>query len=280
LITHGLIYKNRLKVDFFEEVGNEFVRVHLTNVETKSKSFIEGSRLFLGAGAIETSRIIGNSMHAPRPIVIKDSRLVYGLHLSFRPFDKIRFRSLSEVSIWKIIKSKSQSYSQIYTIDRSTLNSFFVKKKSRFNQLIVFILTIFRKFLTISLTYFPEDESAEIVLLGNESSVKDYGRFWIIRKYLLKIGSISPVLIRMLIFPIPLVFRISPPGAGMHFGSSFPHSSSGGKNFSDIYGRPHELQRIHLVDSSVLPAVIVGSPTYTIMANSLRIVSRSFNDLD
>ena len=42
---------------------------------------------------------------------------------------------------------------------------------------------------------------------------------------------------------------------------------------SDILGRPFSLNRVHVVDSSVLPTIPSGTITLTVMANSYRIAS-------
>jgi choline dehydrogenase-like flavoprotein len=60
--------------------------------------------------------------------------------------------------------------------------------------------------------------------------------------------------------------RASAPGSGYHSGSSLPHGRG-----SDYLGRPPGLQRVHVVDATVLPEVRVGSVTPTIMANAHRI---------
>lgn len=56
------------------------------------------------------------------------------------------------------------------------------------------------------------------------------------------------------------------PGAGYHFGCSFPHGRA-----TDNWGRLPSMRRVHVVDGSVLPALKVGSVTPTLMANAARI---------
>ena len=44
---------------------------------------------------------------------------------------------------------------------------------------------------------------------------------------------------------------------------------------SDLLGRPNGYQRIHVIDSSILPSIAPGPITFTVMANAVRIVEES-----
>ena len=48
----------------------------------------------------------------------------------------------------------------------------------------------------------------------------------------------------------------------------------------DILGRPHGLQRVHAIDSTVLPTIPATTITYTVMANAYRIGSLAAVELD
>jgi hypothetical protein len=72
-------------------------------------------------------------------------------------------------------------------------------------------------------------------------------------------------------FPlIPFVY-FGKPGEGNHIGSVFPMKTLP-KNFeTDILGRISSLQRVHIVDASVLPELSATTITFTSMANAYRI---------
>lgn len=67
--------------------------------------------------------------------------------------------------------------------------------------------------------------------------------------------------------------EFSAPGTGYHFGASLPHGRR-----TDGLGRLSGWARIHIVDSSVLPALEVGSITPTVMANAARIARESLKE--
>ena len=75
-----------------------------------------------------------------------------------------------------------------------------------------------------------------------------------------------------LIIPISLT-SFSQPGAGYHFGSSFAHGAE-----TDNLGRLHNLKKVFIVDSSVLPNLEVGSITPTVMVNAARIVRSAIEE--
>lgn len=73
--------------------------------------------------------------------------------------------------------------------------------------------------------------------------------------------------------PLTPLMRRGEPGRGFHTGSSFPMSSTPAGLQADTLGRPANLRRIHLVDSSVLPTIPATTITYTVMANAHRIAT-------
>ena len=70
----------------------------------------------------------------------------------------------------------------------------------------------------------------------------------------------------------PLV-QVPEPGEGFHVGSALPMAAEAGPLRTDPLGRPFGVDRVHVVDASVLPQLHPGPTTYTAMANALRIAS-------
>ena len=73
--------------------------------------------------------------------------------------------------------------------------------------------------------------------------------------------------------PLPFFGRVGAPGGSFHAGSSFPMTKEPHGLQSDLAGRPAGLQRIHLIDSSVLPNIASSTITLSVMANAHRIAS-------
>lgn len=77
---------------------------------------------------------------------------------------------------------------------------------------------------------------------------------------------------------VPLI-RHSLPGRGFHAGASFPLSRDGGPFKSDLAGRPHGLQRVHLVDASALPTIPATTVTFATMALAHRTATVAAREL-
>jgi choline dehydrogenase-like flavoprotein len=69
---------------------------------------------------------------------------------------------------------------------------------------------------------------------------------------------------------LPLL-KVWEPGRSNHLGGSFPMARRPRGVQSDILGRPGGLERVHLVDASVLPTIPGPTVTFSVMANAHRI---------
>jgi choline dehydrogenase-like flavoprotein len=142
------------------------------------------------------------------------------------------------------------------------------------------VALFFRRFLVVSISYLPQEShfefGAKLTKTDSRSKIKKT------KSYISAMVMSISELIQVGIIAPPAIFIFAEMGSSMHFGSSFPPGSVSDSqaNVSDEYGRVYGMQRIHLIDGSVLPNVIVGPPTLTIMANSMRIVRRVLSHLD
>lgn len=71
----------------------------------------------------------------------------------------------------------------------------------------------------------------------------------------------------------PSLGRPGMPGGSFHSGGSLPMHRNPAEGQSDLAGRPHGLQRVHIVDSSVFPNIASSTITLSVMANAHRIAS-------
>lgn len=71
--------------------------------------------------------------------------------------------------------------------------------------------------------------------------------------------------------PLSSLLQLTEPGRGFHSGGSFPMARSPGAGETDIWGRPHAMPHVHLVDASVFPSIPATTITLSVMANAYRI---------
>ncbi len=73
------------------------------------------------------------------------------------------------------------------------------------------------------------------------------------------------------LFPAPFYKGERLPGAGNHFGGSFPMKETPSGLQTNIQGRLHGLRRVYLADSSVFPSITATTVSLSVMANAHRI---------
>lgn len=92
-----------------------------------------------------------------------------------------------------------------------------------------------------------------------------------------RVVSVAPLLD---LWPALPALQMSAAGKSYHWGGIFPHERSPSRRLSsDELGRVGPWQRIHLVDSSVLPSVPATTFALTVMANAHRIVESALKEL-
>ena len=104
--------------------------------------------------------------------------------------------------------------------------------------------------------------SAKIVHAPGQSEAFDRARTSL-RRFLRRAG---------LIF-VPVGGRSGAHGSSFHTGATIPMVRDPGPGESDILGRPKGYSRVHVVDSSVMPAIPASTITFSVMANAHRIAS-------
>ena len=72
-------------------------------------------------------------------------------------------------------------------------------------------------------------------------------------------------------WPVSPMLEMGVPGDGNHIGGVFPMMGSPGEHGTDKYGRLEGKGKVHVVDSSIMPSLPAGPPTFSIMANAYRI---------
>lgn len=75
------------------------------------------------------------------------------------------------------------------------------------------------------------------------------------------------------LMPLTPARRLNPAGSAFHAGATLPMAASPAPGQSDRLARPHGMSRLHLIDASSLPAIPATTITLSVMANAHRIAS-------
>ncbi len=258
----------------FEEQGDEVI-VHLESGER-----LTGSRLFIGAGVLETARIVLASGADPKPVRIQDSRHFFLPFLHAWTPDKDPEHSphhtLTEafVEIDDPDVSPFLTHTQIYG-----WNAFFSREMvANYGSRIPFSAGFFKwlaKRLMVAQTFIHSDHCAEIEL--TRSPGKDTLSAKLIDKPETDqvVGAarkkLSASLRKAGLHAVSIASRMDPPGSSFHFGGTFPMQDTPGAQQTDSVGRLNGTKNVHLIDASVLPSIPATTITFSVMANAHRI---------
>lgn len=238
-------------------------------------------RLFIGAGAIGTTRLVARSLKLiNQPIKIQDSQYFFFPLLAYRAArDTVSRFTLAEVFVEMLNSEISRNYVhfQVYGLNdifRQTLRQM-VPVPLRGGSLLGPVekrFYLFQGFLhsrdsghlemTISASG-PTKDEVHIRGVDNPRSVGVAKRAQsLLRRRLASFGFIPWLYLKM----VPL-------GRSFHAGGSFPVGNNHPVFTSDPVGRPARLHRVHLLDATTFPSIPATTITYTAMANADRVIS-------
>ena len=273
-----VIHKRFYAVEFTEESGH--VRVRAVNLEDGSPVEFMAKRLFLGMGAIASTRLVARSLGiVNQPIVLKDSQYFFFPMLSLRKAHDITIQfTLAELFV-EILNQKISPHFvhfQVYGINN-------IFKDALRKMLPGFLRTreitnaIEKRFYLIQGFLHSSDSGHLVMTLDSPNGDKDRVNIrGVNNPRSVSVARNAQRLLRRALLPFGLVppfyLKTVPLGRSFHIGGSFPMGARSSFS-SDLMGRPAGLKRVHLVDASTFPTIPATTITYTIMANSDRIVN-------
>lgn len=254
-------------------------------VQTADGETVTGARVFVAAGVLETARILfeSNADLAARGAELKDSSHIFTTFLHRWPAgkpdkDRLHTLSIAFVEFLDPAVSPHLVHNQIYG-----WNDFYVFEMTRqYARGISQVSPLFRPLarrVLVAQTFLHSDHCARIHLSPKPGdpdrklsarlvpSDDHHPIFARARK------TLKRYLRRAGLIPVGVGGRTGAHGSSFHTGGTFPMSRAPGLGETDKLGRPEGSTRIHLVDSSVMPAIPATTITYSVMANAHRIAS-------
>jgi ferredoxin len=264
LITH---IDDSIAVSFHESTNS--VKVFIKNLKTSKLSAHDMDRIFISAGAISSTYLVLKSLD----LYGKKINFLNSQHFILPLINVLKNRNMGRTTSHYFIESSAlanRAHLQIYlypnilsdAINFKLLRGLFSPIANR----IGFIQGYLHSNDSSTFQMLLEEKTYKIFLEANvnpnvKSSIKKV------------IKNCSPHLIRMGLLTKSCLLKIGMVGEGNHFGGSFPMSKNPKDIFeSDLFGRPYNLKRVHMVDSSIFPTIPSKTITYVVMANSARIV--------
>jgi len=269
----NVTYKKGFIVENFEE-KNGFVYVNARDIKDKSKVSFTGKKLLLGAGTINTGKIILQSFKD-----YKTRLPILDNPVSFIPFVNIRtigsktdqfgYEGGQLILIYEGPLSSDRVQGSFYSYISPLRSDIFfnfpfsIKGNLSLTKFIVPSMTILQLFYPDT----PKEQNyiqlkRDKTLFVNYTDVPVLGKLerFIIKNFW-KIGFIT----------VPFLVQYSSPGDSIHYAGTIPMCKNNTNYFVDKYGCLNRSKNVYLVDGSVFPFLPAKNLTFTLMANAMRI---------
>lgn len=263
------------------ELAEHADHVEITAQQDGAKATIRVSHIFLATGVINTAKLLAPLLGL-KEVIIKDSAYNLIPFLRYERTPKVAFESLftlpqlfMEIDVPELssrnVHLQWYSYNDFYQQEmRKTLGWLYKLMPTVFPQQIIERMWTIQGFLHSDDSpdirmRFSDDYSRATLSADNNPQARK-----IFKAVYRKLASYSSMLGGK---PLPFFGRVGTPGGSFHAGSSFPMAAHPKGIQSDLLGRPAGLERLHVVDASVLPNIASSTITLSIMANAHRIAA-------
>jgi choline dehydrogenase-like flavoprotein len=257
------------------------VRVDARRLESSIIEELWFDRVFLAAGAISTTRIMLQSLDAyVEPVELKDSQK-FVLPLFRRHAEGYALNAMNTLaSIFVELRVPALEDNWIH-IQVSTMNDFVLRRLriDRNATLRRMLSPLLERTMVAWCSLHSRHSAALMAILQRHGSGTtfelehtrlDRARTSV-KKALQQLRGVAP---RFKSFVLPSLVDLSAPGAGNHLGGSFPMRKDPQRRVdTDVLGRPVGFERLHIVDSAVMPSIPATPMALLMMANADRIAS-------
>ena len=269
----GFSHRPGAVVTRIEETRNG-ITLHLQGGAT-----VTGTRAYLGAGVLETARILLASQPDRAELVLRDSQhaflpMLHRWRNRARP-DRGRFHTLPQIfaEIASAAVSPHLVHAQIYTWNEHFPRDL-VENYARKIPFSAPLFTALARRLIVAQIFLHSDHSHRIALrLAGDGRLQARLEANPEMETVMKSAArhLGRAMGKAGLSALTFAARPGAPGSSFHVGASVPMASDPGPGQSDALGRPAGWQRLHLIDASSLPAIPATTITYSVMANAHRI---------
>ena len=240
-------------------------------------------RLFLGTGAIGTTRLLARSLGIiNKPIRIQDSQYFFFPLLSYRRAKDLAVRFTLADAFVEILNShisRHYVHFQVYGLNdifRQTIRSI-IPSPFRYRFLLDIVESRF--YLFQGFLHSSDSCHLELSITSCEATKDRIEIRGIDEPGAINVAKRAQALLRRSLAGFglvpPLYLTMVPPGRSFHAGGSFPMGANDAIYTSDLLGRPAGLKRVHVLDAATFPSIPATTITYTAMANADRVINET-----
>ena len=283
LANPGFTYRDDVLVEQVREAGQgvEIVGYRLTSREPVR---LRGSRVFLAAGAIPTTRILLRSLQAyGQTVWLKDSQyFLVPLVLFHRARGATRewLHALSQVflEISDPRGADANAHIQVYS-NNDLVSQAIAGVFGPLQRPLGFLVRDFQERLLVAQGYLHSRYSSRIAVSLQRDAATGAERLELrgetnpsarshVKRLVYRLCRQSH---RLGAMPVPLLLKVAEPGRSFHSGGSFPMTREPRGFQTDLLGRLPGFSRVHAVDATVFPSIPATTITFSVMANAHRI---------
>jgi len=279
LLESGRVqYRPGLVVRTLAETSGD-VRIEVVGAGGET-SHLEGERVFLGAGTINSTAILLRSLGLyDKPVQFKDAQyylfpMLQGraarrvaeeaLHTLCQGFIEIFDQEISPYTVHLQIYSYNDHLSEMLDHKLGAMRRLFPRSALLGRLLLVqgYLHSVHSGSIVGRLRQTAYGDVFDLEATPNEQTPAKIGQVLAkLRRNAFRLGA----------FPVSPLLQITEPGRGFHTGGSFPMAETPGPGKTDPLGRPYGMHRTHVVDASVFPSIPATTITLAVMANAYRI---------
>lgn len=274
-------YRSAMHVTSLEVLGTG-VAIHATRPDGRPEVVLADA-VYLGAGALSSTRILQASGMLPRETPLLDSQAVYIPFLWFgrsgRRRRAAKRHTLSELFL--VVEDPAVAASGVHLSLYTTSPGVESRARATYPRIARALGPLFNAVLASMVTgiaFIHSDRSHQMVSIANadgstriealENPVTATAVHELMGRLRRHLGPLGLV-------PLGPLAKVAPVGGSYHLGGSIPMSDDARPGTSDLLGRPYGTAGIHVIDASCLPSLPGGPITLLIMANAHRIAAES-----
>ncbi|SMD15934.1 NAD(P)-binding protein [Rhizobium sp. RU36D] len=279
-----LFYRTGVIVQRFEEVDGR-VRLTVRNLSEGASRIEEYDRVFVAAGAIQSTRLVLESLGLyDTPVAVKDSQKYVLPLLQWRrtPLEWPRINALANLFVdFKAPRLSPHWYhAQISAISDLVLQGMGVDPWTPSMRKAVMRFGYERMMIAWGGLHSSQSSSLQLVLKASAGEGPSRLQISAVpnpaarRACLAVARHLSARLLRQGVLGLLPLTMVGDPGGGNHFGASLPMGGDNRRGLStDVLGRLAGFGRVHVVDGAVLPAIPATTVALLQMANADRIAT-------
>ncbi len=257
-------------------------------------------RIFVGCGAIGTTRLILGSLRSEQPLQLSESAQFVIPMMSMKPTPDPRTRREFTLNQFNMVIARDDEGFDVSQIHFYPFNHAYYDALPSFlhHRAAAFVTNRLLSRLTVGLGYLPSWASPKVrVSTKLSAATHELPQITLtpegFSKAEVRGKDVPPMLTDVIkrmwraapyldLWPVTSKMLWSGAAKSYHFGGTFPHTSERdiGDGRTDRLGRLARWDRIHLIDGSVFPNVPATTFTLTVMANSHRIACEAMELTD